>query len=609
MSNTQFIKITFSSFFRVFFMKRLLFCFFASYVLVCFSLPSASAQEKVVWCSPKEVRWGDTLTVYYNTKATKATLSVRDEVYAIFYCTMTNGSFKDTSIKMVLTDKMFVGKYVVEDSVRGAIIYIQTPEKWLQENDDCIALRKDGVPARGAVVSKIGSDDSTAFSKEMALYPDYFLAYPVKWEYLQYGKKFDEAKLKQVVINDLTTLTRNNTASPEQYSALASAYKQLEKMPEYYEMLRRLGKEFPLSPYTEQQLIRCSMEYGNDSSKWEIRALIRSIAVRFPTSSFARKMVQRNFADTTLTLATTKNILDAWIAKEPNNPEAYLAYLQVAKRTKYASDSIALFAQHLLELMMKGEIRVRYQLNNSYDMGEYYNQISDALIAAGRTGQALVVLKAAHTFEFDADTQSELVAKEGSLLLQSGQPSLAQEAFVKSYTLGSKTAKDSALAVYKRIRGSDSGFAAFLKQKSDSIAALSRKPAPTFIAKGLDGKTYDIAKLKGKAVVLNFWFVGCAPCRQEIPSLNTLVKEFAKKDVVFLALALDDERDLKAFLKKSPFTYTIVPKASEVSQKYSVEAFPIHVVIDRNGMVVGRLNGATETRHEDLRPLIQRALE
>lgn len=589
-------------------MKRLLFCLFVGCVLVCFSLPSASAQQQVAWCSPKEVRWGDTLTIYYNTKATKATLSVRDEVYANIYCTMTDGSFKETSIKLTLADRVFIGKYVIEDSLSEGHLAIHTPEKWARVGDDFIALRKDGIPARGATVSKIWSD-STAFSKEMALYPDYFPAYPVKWEYLQYGKKFDEAKLKQVVINDLTALTRNNRASPERYSALASAYKRLEKMPEYYEMLRRLGKEFPLSPYTGQQLIRFSAQQYNDSTKWEIRALIRSIASRFPTSSIARQMVKHSFADTTLTISTTKNIFDGWIAQESNNLEAYMEFLRLAKQTKPVPENTALFAQYALELMMKSEVRVRYQMNDNYSIGDLYSQVSDALIAAGRTGQALVVLKATQTFEFDADTQSNFFLQEGSLLLQSGQPTLAQEAFVKSYAIGSKTAKDSALVVYKRIRGTDLGFAAFLKQKSDSIAALNSKSAPTFIAKGLDGKTYNIAKLKGKAIVLNFWFIGCAPCRQEIPSLNTLVKEFAKKDVVFLALALDDEKDLKEFLKKSSFTYTIVPKSSEVSEKYGVQAFPTHIVIDRNGMNIGQLVGGSETRHEDLRPLIQRALE
>lgn len=589
-------------------MKRLLFCLFASYVLVCLCLPSASAQQQVAWCSPKEVRWGDTVTIYYNTKATKATLSVRDEVYANFYCTMTDGSFKEPSIKLSLRDTVFIGKYVVEDSLSDGRIAIHTPEAWARVGDDFIALRKDGVPARGATVSKIWSD-STAFSKEMALYPDYFPAYPAKWEYLQYAKKFDESKLKQVILNDLTALTRNNTASPGRYGALASAYKRLGKMPEYYEMLRRMGKEFPLSPYTRQQLLRFSMQQDNDSTKWEIRALIRSIVARFPTSQIARAMVEGGWADTTLTVANTKNILDTWIAKEPNNPEAYLAYLRLAKRTKYTSDSTVFFAQHLLELMMKSEVRVRYQLNNQYSISDLYRQVSDALIAAGRTGQALVVLKAAQTFEFDADAQGNFFNKEGSLLLQSGQPSLAQDVFVKSYALGSKVAKDSALAVYKQIRGTDSGFVAFLKQKSDSITGAKKKPAIPFTAKGLDGKTYDLATLKGKVVVLNFWFIGCAPCRIEIPGLNTLVKEFAQKDVVFLALALDDEKDLKEFLKKTPFTYTIVPKAWEVSQKYGVEGYPTHIVIDRNGMNIGRLAGGSETRHEDLRPLIERALE
>lgn len=587
-------------------MKRLLFCLFIGYVLVCLCLPLASAQQQVVWCTPKEVRWGDTLTIYYNTRATKATLSVRDEVYANFYFTMTDGSFKESSIKLSLRDTVFIGKYVVEDSLSDGRFAIHTPEKSTRIGDDFIALRRDGIPARGAMVSRIWQKKMDAFTKELALYPDNFTAYTTKWEYMQYGEKIEESKLKAEVKADIVKLESVKTPNPEWYGALAEAYKTVGKTVEYITMLKHLGNEFPLSSQTIIRLLGYSARSSKpDSNVYAVRTIIRSIAEHFPASLFAREMVKHSFADTTLKITTTKNIFDAWIAQEPNNLEAYMEFLRLAKRTKPAPDNTALFAQCALNLMMKPDVRVRYQMNNTYSIGDLYSLVSEGFIAAGHTGQALVVLKAAHSFEFDTETQSELFAKEGSLLRQSGQPLLAQEAFVKSYTLGSKTAKDSALAVYKQIYGTDSGFAASLKQKPE---VTNQKTAPTFTKKGLDGKTYDITKLKGKVVVLNFWFIGCTPCRQEIPSLNTLVKEFAKKDVVFLALALDEEKDLKEFLKKSPFAYTVIPKASEVREKYGVDVFPTHIIIDRNGMNIGQLVGGSETRHEDLRPLIERAL-
>jgi peroxiredoxin len=65
------------------------------------------------------------------------------------------------------------------------------------------------------------------------------------------------------------------------------------------------------------------------------------------------------------------------------------------------------------------------------------------------------------------------------------------------------------------------------------------KLAPTFDARSLDGEALNLATLRGKVVVLNFWYVSCGPCRVKIPGLNQLVSEFQGKGVVFIALALD----------------------------------------------------------------------
>src|SRR5215207_201627 len=58
----------------------------------------------------------------------------------------------------------------------------------------------------------------------------------------------------------------------------------------------------------------------------------------------------------------------------------------------------------------------------------------------------------------------------------------------------------------------------------------------------INGKNVNLKNLKGKVIVLNFWFINCAPCRSEIPLLNALVDSFKTNDkVVFVAVALDDK--------------------------------------------------------------------
>lgn len=589
-------------------MKRLLFCLAVACLLLPRFVAPAFAQNNASY-SPAEPRWGDTLTIRYNCNGSKATMTVRDEIYALLRLWKTDGGRKDTCIKLRVVDSIAIGHYVLEDSLVRGGFNILSPEKITREGRRFSFKRRDGVAARGVTADMI-MVDKDALAKEFALYPDNFAAYITKWDALQWDKKLDEAKRHQEINNDLVALKRTTIVNPERYAAFATAYKTLGKTTEYVDMLKRLGNEFPLSPYTEEQLNYFVRNSTKDTATKEIRALSRSIALRFPWSSFAKEYLSRAYyIDTVLTASMVKPIFDAWIQMEPNNYELYSIYLYLSKQSNIVSDTTVIFAQRLMDLTANRETMTRFYMNNPRSKTSAYRNAAQAFVLAGRLGQAFAAIKAAQALAPDADMQSELLSLEGSVWKQSGQYALSEAAFINAHAIGSKIAKDSVLAVYKQIRGTDSGFVAFLKQKSDSITGAKKKPAIPFTAKGLDGKTYDLAALKGKAVVLNFWFVDCPPCRVEIPGLNTLVKEFANKDVVFLALALDDEKDLKEFLKKSPFTYTIVPKAREISQKYGVEGYPTHIVIDRNGMNVGRLMGGSEKRHEDLRPLIERALE
>jgi thiol-disulfide isomerase/thioredoxin len=92
--------------------------------------------------------------------------------------------------------------------------------------------------------------------------------------------------------------------------------------------------------------------------------------------------------------------------------------------------------------------------------------------------------------------------------------------------------------------------------------------------------------MQGKIIVINFWFIACAPCRQEIPELNEMVKAYASNpDVVFLAIALDGKPEIETFLEKTPFDYNIIEKGRYIIDQYGVKSYPTHVVIDREGII------------------------
>ncbi|MFL5811823.1 MAG: TlpA family protein disulfide reductase [Flavisolibacter sp.] len=97
----------------------------------------------------------------------------------------------------------------------------------------------------------------------------------------------------------------------------------------------------------------------------------------------------------------------------------------------------------------------------------------------------------------------------------------------------------------------------------------------------INGKKIDLKNLEGKIIVLNFWFINCAPCRSEIPELNKLVDSFVTNEkVIFLAVALDAKPDLNSFLKRTPFNYDIIDNGRFITEQYGIKSFPTHVIID-----------------------------
>lgn len=408
-------------------------CILAGCLLALLSPANLPAQ--IAWCSPKEVKWGDTVKIYYNPSATKATLTLRDEVYIRLTLNMWDGTRKDTIVKARLQKNMFVATYQVEDSLSFAYFNVTTPEKSGNAGDDFLALRRDGVFARGAIISKIW-DDSTAFAREIALYPDNLSAYPEKWKYLEYVsqtvKQAEESILQEEVRNDLKQFTSISKNSAESLAAQAAAYSILGDKHTQRTILKRLGKDFPTSPYTAQALEDyITKDYRGkikDSLAYEILGLARQIIKQFPYCLAARTVVARNVADSLITLSMAKPVINYWIQKEPWNLEPYWRYIQLAKRDTVSSDTVSLFAAKIMDKAMDKEVRMMSYLLDPGHAANYYHNAAQGFELCGQYGQAIASLQAAENAAHEAESKGYYSFQQGLIYRKCGLYNSAENA-------------------------------------------------------------------------------------------------------------------------------------------------------------------------------------
>ena len=110
--------------------------------------------------------------------------------------------------------------------------------------------------------------------------------------------------------------------------------------------------------------------------------------------------------------------------------------------------------------------------------------------------------------------------------------------------------------------------------------------SPAFSVRTIDGKAISSADLRGKVVVLNFWFIGCEACRAMEPKLNEFKSRFAGSDVVFLAMTTDSKEALEKYLARVRFDYLQAADAKATMSQFSFRGFPKNIVIDKQGTIV-----------------------
>lgn len=135
---------------------------------------------------------------------------------------------------------------------------------------------------------------------------------------------------------------------------------------------------------------------------------------------------------------------------------------------------------------------------------------------------------------------------------------------------------------------------------------------PNFALKDLDGKTWTLAELKGKPVVINFWATWCAPCKFEMPHFESAYKKYKDQGLVVLAIDIKTdhgEQAVRKFVQDMGITFpTPLDTTGEVEQLYRVRAYPTTYFVGRDGKLKELKRGAFISE-EQLRASVDKIMQ
>ena len=138
--------------------------------------------------------------------------------------------------------------------------------------------------------------------------------------------------------------------------------------------------------------------------------------------------------------------------------------------------------------------------------------------------------------------------------------------------------------------------------KSIGIAKPALTKAPDFTLRDIGGGTVSLASYRGSLVLLNFWATWCGPCREEMPSMETLSRNFGGQGLSLVAInQKESAAQVANYMKTHGLNFpTPLDSDGRVSAAYRVFGIPVTYVIDGSGNAIGMTSGARDWATRDV---------
>ncbi len=144
---------------------------------------------------------------------------------------------------------------------------------------------------------------------------------------------------------------------------------------------------------------------------------------------------------------------------------------------------------------------------------------------------------------------------------------------------------------------------------AENPALSNSKMAPAFTVTALDGSRFTLDEMGGRVVLIDFWATWCGPCKEELPHMRKIAREFAGQPLVIISISWDsDEAKWKEFIQKNDMAWVQYRDADhDLSNRFGINAIPHYFTIDSDGVLTAEMMGSGSDVEGKLKKLIARA--
>jgi len=254
------------------------------------------------------------------------------------------------------------------------------------------------------------------------------------------------------------------------------------------------------------------------------------------------------------------------------------------------------------------------------DMGEgndwkIRKQVAESLIRIGKMEQAqnykeaITELEQVQLPKFNY-INNFIALKRSSLLEKAGDVKAAYDSLAVAFAKQPTDQLYTALGLY----GKKTGKAKEQVDKDiETIRNSTAVPAYPFeLGLYTSNDQLNLSNLKGKVVLLTFWFPGCGPCKAEFPHFQAVINKLKNENVVYLGINVVPEQDpyVIPFMQNSRYSFIPLRGTSTFAEKYyGVQGEPENFLIDKDGKIIFKNFRIDDTNHRTLELMMSSLLQ
>lgn len=591
-------------------------------VLLCFSFCAREPGGRFS-ISPEKPSPGDEITVRYNPAGTK--LQNAAEVFLVAY-SYTSGYPEAREYSMIKRAKSWTASFFPDEKSRGTIIkFVDNGDTDNNDNYGYIIplfdKQGDQIPGGlaglaealiswGRALLSMESDAELAFS----YFEEEFKAHPeLKREYITpylnaIAALNSEGKI-EALQKELDELAAKDDLTEEELMAMANGYTRIKRPEKAEQTIRLIREKYPKGTFVQNERFR---EFYRTQDADEKLRLLDRFKKDFPESELIPAM--RMYICFAYRDQGQYEQIKAYLKQHPDdvNWSLYnnLAWGMAEKDVEL--EMAADFAQKGIELARKARVEPQsdkpvyaterqWQEQIEMGLGMVLDTCGFILLKLDRAAEALPVLEEA--IQVTQKKNLEIIERYAEALVKTGSSEKAvaemekfirdgksttkiKDLFKKAFILHTGNQEEASQRLQELEKAAEKKMAAELKEKMISL------PAPDFTLQDLAGNSVNLAGLRGKIVILDFWATWCGPCLASFPGMKLAVEKYKDDNTVqFLFInswerVKDWKKNASDFIAQHNYPFRVLlDTENKVIQAYKVEGIPTKFIIDKKGRI------------------------